>query len=313
MNTKFAVVKMLSLLLLLWMGATRAEDCSRSLVPDVSTIKNDVAARSSFLSIVNKENYNSMKTNAGLSAELQALEIPFGIDASYDQFSEGRSKHYEKVKYSSDYKNASGFLLRKISPESFAAYTDCLRLQAQLTDGPHIVPVAVSPTLLTAKIIWRAPPGVSKGSATYDSEGIEPESIKKLPKTLLSSSESDFIFRLRPNSEARLAIRIGGKADSLVIPLPPMVTAAPTVSGPKEVYLRDYTTDGADGRRGKHHTCPSGYHVIPDSGICSSTDPAQSGKLVANTQVGSMSWACQWENYSGIGVGLEIRMACTKD
>lgn len=293
--------------------AIGAEDCSKALVPDISIIKNDIASRTAFLSIINKESYESKKTDAGLSAEFSILEIPFGVGIDYEKFSEGRSKYFEKVQYSTSYKNASNFLLRTLPPSAFQAYSNCLQLQAQLNDGPHIIPLAVSDSLLTFKLIWRSPPGASTGKPIFNHSGFEKISVSKLPKNMPSNSDVDIILSRTPNQEARIAVSIGGKSDSLVIPLAPSVVTPPPVKGPKEIYLSPpYTTEG-DGRRTKNLSCPDGYHVIPGSAKCTSTSQEQSGNLTDNQAIGKTSWFCRWEKYSPIGVGLKIEMACERD
>ena len=294
-------------------AAQAAEECAKALVPDISIIKNDIASRAAFLSTIDQESYETLKSNAGLSGEFSVLDIPFGVKTDYNTFSDGRRKYFEQVQYSTSYKNASSYLLRTLPPEAFKAYTNCLQLQAQQNEGPHIVPLAVTDAAVTVKLIWRSPSGVAKGRIAFDLRGFDEESLKKLPKTILSNSNTDLILARLPNQEARIAVRIRGRADSLVIPLAPIVVPPAKPIGPKEIYLAPpYTTEG-DGRFTKNLTCPDGYHVIQGSAKCTSTAPNSSGPLADNQAVGTMSWFCRWSNYSPIGVGLKIEMACARD
>jgi hypothetical protein len=149
--------------LMTFCGLLHAEQCSSSLIPDVTVIEKDTVTRVAFLKIVSEENYKELSKNGALSAQFAIFKIPFGGNASYGEFDKGRSTYYQEIKLETEFKDASNYLLKKVPSVAYDAYIKCLTLQAHNTHGVHIVPIAISDRHLTARLIWNPPPTANRG------------------------------------------------------------------------------------------------------------------------------------------------------
>ena len=280
-----------------------AEDCSKALIPDKSTIHNDIKTKVAFLKVINKENYDEIKKNAGLTID--------DLGANYDEFSTKRNTYYEEVGFSESNYDASNYLIQHTPPAAFEAYTRCLELKAGEDYGVHLIPVKISDSNVSFTIIWHPAPTPEnlKSEVKADLKGFESGQENIIPTTILPNARIPVTLKRLKDQEQSIDITIASIGKNLTIPLPPKVnTPVPPCKNAEIDVPRTRVTEGDD-RITRVAYCPDGYDYVDEHTLCQSTAPDQSGPVVEKKQIGSGVY-CRWQKPSLKGVGLDVYLHC---
>lgn len=282
-------------------------DCAKALVPDINDVSSDFQLLSSYLQTIDQSNFEAAKQNGSLQAAFVVYGIPFDIGADYSKFNQARSAFFQKTQYKQTYKGASTYLMQKVPQAAFKAYGDCILAQSAKQIGPHLIPRNVSDELIVLDMTWVAPPGVSKGKASWSLSGLKEQG--SLPVNIASNGTYPVLFKRTANEDAAVTVNVSDMGDSFVMQyVKPITVTAP----PRERYIpmRNYKTDGGD-RKIIRVMCPADYHLLDNKGICNLSVAGVA--LTDSSPIGNVGWQCSWAAWQPVGVALDVQITCELD
>ncbi|MEO8389840.1 MAG: hypothetical protein ABI893_07935 [Polaromonas sp.] len=98
------------------------DSCERLMAFDTTVVQNNIAARYSVLSLINQQNYESVKQSGSAA-------VPGYFDGSYDEFRQKRSQLESLFAASGGFSVEQGFYRHALSPAGAQAYAECVARQ----------------------------------------------------------------------------------------------------------------------------------------------------------------------------------------
>ncbi len=134
-----------------------AAECRYAIVPDTVMLKKDDSVRLAWLSILEKESFESAKHSAGLEGMVPVDGAPLKARADYGDFSEARDREFSKQEFHYSQDTSTTFLQSKLSVNSLAAYRSCLEKASQTRPGFHMWTEAVHDDSVEVRLFWNLP------------------------------------------------------------------------------------------------------------------------------------------------------------
>lgn len=187
--------------------------CQQILIPDITSQQNDMATQLSYLSIINKDNFEQHKTNAKGNYEYAKGLID--ASGSYDDFAEKRNREYQKYGYSFSSSDLSKFYQSRLPPER-------AEIAARACGGtPYGFRARVTradPEYVEVKVSWVAFPGGTENPQFTDLFTRGGELASKTPNVLLPQSEYTLQFQRIKDQNFRFSANIGNTTASVFVP-----------------------------------------------------------------------------------------------
>ncbi len=187
--------------------------CQQILIPDTTSQQNDMATQLSYLSVINKDNFQQHKTSAEGNYEYAKGLID--ASGSYDDFDEKRNREYQKYGYSFSSSDLSKFYQSRLPPER-------AEIAARVCGGtPYGFRARVTradPEYVEVKVSWVAFPGGTENPPFTDLFTRGGELASKVPNALLPSSEYTLQFQRVKEQNFRFSANIGNTTASVFVP-----------------------------------------------------------------------------------------------
>ena len=194
--------------------AQNSNECLPLLAPDITEVMMDEKIRLSYLSILDRFQYEKLRENAEGGATFPVNGFPITGDMSYEKFEENLRKEKEKVEYNLSVDKHYSFFMSKIPIEARKAYVDCIKVKKG-DFGPEMTVESATNRTALIKLSWREPPNFS-GPADILTYG-----IKNIPTTLQSPANDSFTTKFPvelADDEQLVIVNIGGYSAHVTIP-----------------------------------------------------------------------------------------------
>lgn len=197
-----------------------ADDCDGLLAPDITEIKKDVATALSYLSIINKENFDQQKKAFGAGATIPIAEALVKASANYDDFKVRRDKLYSEYKFDYDFKDLSQYYIRALPPSRSKDYLNCRQLQS----GFQVEIVTTTADKVALRVTWKAPSHREmRVPFTLRKAVFGGSLLSEMPRELLHNAPRNLFFKRAPNEDFFFAPNVGASSQPVFIPkyIPP--------------------------------------------------------------------------------------------
>ncbi|MCR9278989.1 MAG: hypothetical protein NXH85_13540 [Pseudomonadaceae bacterium] len=146
--------------------------CEVALVETNINYQFDSTLRMSMLHLIDRQSFNERRKSGGGGFTIPIKGVPVSAFADYDTFDQARQKEFEKHSFNLSKENAQTYLATYVPEGGFKAFTDCLRIKAQSTNGLHLIQKEVTPTYVSVDAYWNPPAGIGERDVTaFNVEG----------------------------------------------------------------------------------------------------------------------------------------------
>ena len=203
-----------------------ADDCTKTLIQDSSSVQSNSAARYAMSNIADSSLSQSEKASLGVTVPIEG--VPVTLSGSDDKAY--TSKFFQQTGINWSHEQAVSMLAQTLSETAAKIYRDCV--QNNRHSGPFMIAHDATRTEVSVKLTWYSPTGA--GTTTNDirlsASGVDLSDLRSqwnaYPSVWKNADSRILQLKRLPRADARLDLEVGGDTDHLFIAYVPTVTVA---------------------------------------------------------------------------------------
>ncbi|MFK4448371.1 hypothetical protein ABH944_008429 [Caballeronia udeis] len=218
-----------------------ADECTKTLLQDVSTVQADSATRFAMSTLLDSSLTTSERSQIGATVPI------YGVPASLnsDDAKSTASKFFQQTGINWNQKTAVNIISQTLSENAVEAYRICV--SGAFKSGPRVIAYNATKDSVDVKVSWLAPThAATHATAYFQVSGAEQRGYWKSWRT---GEYRYFTLKRVKGQDIRFVVTIGGESDEAYVPYIPVITVSENRTVMRFPKIGDPGTDHDGNRR----------------------------------------------------------------
>lgn len=134
---------------------TAVDPCGAVLIQEIDYATLDDQSANAYLSVIDKNTWDSKKTDAGFVGKWTGFLGPMSGDFSYEKFDQARTSYFKRIKYNASAATSIMKLRKFITAPQLEAWVKCIERQGR--SGLFLTEKSVNDDTATFELVWVSP------------------------------------------------------------------------------------------------------------------------------------------------------------